>query len=109
MKKVQLRNGNEDICPLVTSDAIITTDGANIENSIKTVDDKVEAVDDKVKTVETKVDTKMDKTGGTFTGVIKANNNTQYSTAQVRNIVLSTAEPTSSNGSNGDIWIVYEA
>ena len=102
MKKVQLRNGNEDICPLVTSDAIITTDGANIEYSIKTVDDKVEAV-------ETKVDTKMDKTGGTFTGVIKANNNTQYSTAQVRNIVLSTAEPTSSNGSNGDIWIVYEA
>ena len=45
---------------------------------------------------------------GTATGPIIAQSNTNYTTAQVRNIILSTSEPTSSDGSNGDIWIVYE-
>jgi hypothetical protein len=46
---------------------------------------------------------------GNATGPIIAQSNTSYTTAQVRNIVLSTSEPTSSDGNNGDIWIVYEA
>ena len=44
-------------------------------------------------------------TGGTFTGVAVAQNNTAYTTKQLRNITLSTANP--SGGSNGDIWIKY--
>lgn len=52
---------------------------------------------------------KLDKTGGTLTGILTAQSNTNYTTKQVRNIFLSTSQPSSSSGSNGDIWIVYEA
>ena len=44
-------------------------------------------------------------TAGTLGGVVKAQDNEQYTTAQLRYIVLSTAEP--SGGSNGQIWIQY--
>ena len=43
--------------------------------------------------------------GGTFTGVAVAQNNTNYTTKQLRNITLSTADP--SGGDNGDIWIKH--
>jgi hypothetical protein len=43
--------------------------------------------------------------GGTFTGIATAQSNTSYTTAQVRNIILSTSDP--SGGNNGDIWIKY--
>ena len=36
-----------------------------------------------------------------------AQNNSNYTTKQVRNVILSTSEPTSSDGANGDIWIKY--
>lgn len=41
----------------------------------------------------------------TMTSVLTAQNNTSYTTKQVRNITLSTSDP--SGGSNGDIWIKY--
>jgi hypothetical protein len=44
--------------------------------------------------------------GGTFTGVAVAQTNTSYTTRQLRNVILSTSDP--SGGSNGDIWIKYE-
>ena len=43
----------------------------------------------------------------TFTGTPTTAANTNYTTAQLRNITLSTADP--SGGSNGDIWIKYKA
>lgn len=43
--------------------------------------------------------------GGTFTGAVTAQSNTAYTTRQIRNIVLSTSDP--SGGENGDIWIKY--
>ena len=52
--------------------------------------------------------TKVNKSGDTMTGQLVAQNNIAYSTAQVRNIILSTSEPTSNDGANGDIWIVYK-
>ena len=52
--------------------------------------------------------TKVNKSGDTMTGQLVAQNNVAYSTAQVRNIILSTSEPTDSDGANGDIWIVYK-
>ena len=48
---------------------------------------------------------KLDKSGGTMTGALVAQSNTNYTTAQVRNIIISTADP--SGGSNGMIWIKY--
>lgn len=48
---------------------------------------------------------KVSKSGDTMTGALVAQNNTNYGVAQVRNIIISTEEP--SGGSNGDIWIRY--
>lgn len=42
----------------------------------------------------------------TLTAILTAQNNTSYTTKQVRNITLSTGSP--SGGSNGDIWIKYK-
>ena len=55
--------------------------------------------------VNSKVSAKMDISGGTMTGALIAQNNTNYTTKQVRNIFISTSDP--SGGSNGDIWIKY--
>lgn len=44
-------------------------------------------------------------TAGTLAGQVAAQSNTDYTTPQVRSIILSTAEP--SGGSNGQIWIKY--
>jgi len=46
-------------------------------------------------------------TAGLMSGIVVANSNTAYTTAQVRNIVLSTGEP--SGGNNGQVWIKYTA
>jgi hypothetical protein len=43
--------------------------------------------------------------GGTFMGVAVAQTNTSYTTRQLRNVILSTSDP--SGGSNGDVWIKY--
>ena len=46
-------------------------------------------------------------TAGMLGGIVVANSNAAYSTAQVRSIVLSSGEPT--GGSNGQVWIKYTA
>lgn len=43
--------------------------------------------------------------GGTMTGTLTAQNNTAYTTRQVRNATLSTAA--ASGGGNGDLWFTY--
>lgn len=50
---------------------------------------------------------KVDKSGDTMTGALVAQNNTNYTTKQVRNIIISTASPSATSGGNGDIWIQY--
>ena len=57
---------------------------------------------------ETARNDKVDRSGDTMTGQLIAQNNIAYTTPQVRNIILSTSEPTSNDGNNGDIWIVYK-
>lgn len=47
----------------------------------------------------------VSKLGDTMEGILVAQNNTNYTTKQVRNIIISKAAP--SGGSNGDIWIQY--
>lgn len=53
----------------------------------------------------TDLTTKLSKTGDTMTGRLVAQSNTDYATAQVRNVIISTSSP--SGGSSGDIWIKY--
>lgn len=55
--------------------------------------------------VEQSVDGKLDKAGGTMLGALIAQANTNYATAQVRNVIISPDDP--SGGNNGDIWIKY--
>lgn len=43
----------------------------------------------------------------TFTGTPKVGSGTDYTTSRIRNLYFSTSEPSSSDGSNGDICIVY--
>ena len=50
---------------------------------------------------------KLDKSGGTMTGILTAQNNTSYATKQVRNIFLIADGETLPDGSNGDICLVY--
>lgn len=47
----------------------------------------------------------MPLSGGNLTGIAKSQANTSYTTAQLRNVIMSTANP--SGGSNGDVWIKY--
>ena len=69
---------------------------------LASVNSKVSIMQSDVANLETN---KMDISGGTMTGALVAQNNTDYSVAQVRNIIISTAEP--SGGNSGDIWIKY--
>jgi hypothetical protein len=52
---------------------------------------------------------KLDKAGGTMTGVLTAQSNTSYTTKQCRNIILSTADAVLNDMADGDIWIKHEA
>ena len=53
------------------------------------------------------ISTKAPLASPTFTGTAKVAASTDYTTAKLRNVILSTANP--SGGNNGDIWIKYKA
>lgn len=50
---------------------------------------------------------KVDLSGGQMQGALTAYSQDNPNDAQVRNIHISTSEPTSADGNDGDIWIVY--
>lgn len=62
-------------------------------------------VNDLQSSVSTIMSDKLSKSGGTMIGELVAQNNSNYTVAQVRNIFISTTEP--SGGGNGDIWLQY--
>lgn len=51
------------------------------------------------------INKRVNKDGDAMTGILIAQNNTSYTVKQVRNVYLSTSDP--SGGENGDIWIKY--
>ena len=53
------------------------------------------------------INTKAPLASPTFTGSATVAAGTDYTTAKLRNVILSTADP--SGGNNGDIWIKYKA
>ena len=65
----------------------------------------VDSNTDDITALQSNVNGKVSKSGDTMTGALIAQNNTNYSVAQVRNIIISTSDP--SGGNNGDIWIKY--
>lgn len=73
------------------------------------VNSKVSAMQSDITTAKTDItnlkNDKMNVSGGTMTGALIAQNNTNYTTKQVRNVFISTSDP--SGGESGDIWIKY--
>ena len=65
----------------------------------------VDSNTDDITALQSNVNGKVSKSGDTMAGALVAQNNTNYSVAQVRNIIISTSDP--SGGNNGDIWIKY--
>ena len=59
------------------------------------------------KALKTAVDAKAPLASPAFTGSATVAAGTDYTTAKLRNVILSTANP--SGGNNGDIWIKYKA
>lgn len=102
--------------------------GVEALDKATSTDSRVDAFDAKIKTAQSTAETAsttandvasrlsshthsqyLQKSGDVMTGALVAQTNTNYSTRQVRNVIISTSAPTSSSGQNGDIWLVYEA
>lgn len=76
-----------------------------IDTQVSELNSGLSTANSNISTLQTAMNDKVDKSGGTLEGALVAQRNTNYATAQVRNVIISTADP--SGGSNGDIWIRY--
>ena len=89
------------------------TSVTNAESSITSLQESVASARSDIGTLQTSAEnlssSKVDKAGGTMNGKLIAQNNADYTVKQMRNIFISTAAPTASDGANGDIWLKYEA
>ena len=74
-------------------------------DDITTNTQNISTLQSNISTLQSSVNGKVSKSGDTMTGALIAQNNTNYSVAQVRNIIISTSDP--SGGNSGDIWIKY--
>lgn len=81
------------------------TQVATNTNNIDTLTSGLSTANNNISALQNTMANKLDKSGGTMAGALVAQNNVDYTTAQVRNIIISTADP--SGGGNGDIWIKY--
>ena len=100
---------SDDLAPYVKSTDSVATDGDMGQTFGGHTASEFLLKTDASSTYLSKTDassTYLPKSGGSLNGVLTAQNNTNYTTKQVRNITLSTSAP--SGGSNGDIWIQYE-
>lgn len=95
-------NANTKAEGLETSVNGITSDISSLQSSVQTLNSDNTTNKNNITSL---TNNKLNKSGGTMTGILTAQNNTSYTTKQVRNIFISTSSP--SGGSNGDIWIKY--
>ena len=101
---------NADTLQGYTADYFATATGlASVNSNVSAMKSDITTMKSDITTAKTDISNlkthKMDISGGTMTGALIAQNNTNYTTKQVRNIFISTSDP--SGGSNGDIWIKY--
>ena len=81
------------------------TDVSALSAVVDSNTDDITANAQNISTLQSNVNGKVSKSGDTMTGALIAQNNTDYSVAQVRNIIISTSDP--SGGNSGDMWIRY--
>lgn len=97
---------SENVIDALTS---TSTTEALSANQGRILNENITDLDEAVSDLGTAVEEKAPIESPSFTGTPTVAANTSYSTAMMRNVILSTSEPTSSQGSNGDICIVYTA
>lgn len=89
-----------------TSDmSALRTNVSTLQTNVSTNTSNIATNTGNITSLQTSVSSKVSKSGDTMAGELIAQNNTNYSVAQVRNIIISTSDP--SGGNNGDIWIKY--
>lgn len=91
-----------------TLSSTVTTMGNSVNmlnTKVTNNSNSIDGMQEDISILQNKVIEKMGINGGTMTGELIAQNNANYTTAQVRNIIISTAAP--SGGGNGDIWLKY--
>ena len=81
------------------------SDMSALQTNVSTNTNNIATNTSNISALQTTVSGKLSKSGDTMTGALVAQNNTNYTTKQVRNIFISTADP--SGGDSGDIWIKY--
>ena len=78
-----------------------------INSDISTINGSLNTINSNISTINGSLSAKAPLASPSFTGTAKVAAGTDYTTAKLRNITLSTASP--SGGNNGDIWIKYKA
>ena len=76
-----------------------------INSDISTINSSLNTINSDISTINSSLSAKAPLASPSFTGTAKVAAGTDYTTAKLRNITLSTADP--SGGSNGDVWIKY--
>lgn len=90
---------------LSTINTTLSSGLSAIDTQVSELNSGLSTANSNISALQTAMNDKVDKSGGTLEGALVAQRNTNYATAQVRNVIISTADP--SGGSNGDIWIRY--
>ena len=85
----------------------INSDISTINGSLNTINSNISTINSDISTINGSLSAKAPLASPSFTGTAKVAAGTDYTTAKLRNITLSTASP--SGGNNGDIWIKYKA
>ena len=81
------------------------SDMSALQTNISTNTNNIATNTGNITSLQTSVSSKVSKNGDTMAGALVAQNNIDYTIKQVRNIIISTEDP--SGGDNGDIWIKY--
>ena len=76
-----------------------------INSDISSINGSLNTINSDISTINSSLSAKAPLASPSFTGTAKVAAGTDYTAAKLRNITLSTADP--SGGSNGDIWIKY--
>ena len=85
--------------------SVLQTNVSTLQTNVSTNTSNIATNTGNITSLQTSVSSKVSKNGDTMAGALVAQNNTNYTTKQVRNIIISTEDP--SGGDNGDIWIKY--
>jgi len=80
-----------------------------LTDSVSSTSTTTAATPNSVKQAYDKANAAMPKSGGTFTGQVTAQNNANYTTSQIRNIILYQDGTTIPTLANGEIAIIYES